>query len=211
MPAQQPHALKAQQRKSRLFNDRQVNRRRPAPSTSCSCTEARRQRDKAAANEMNPLNQLPDFKIPEPLQIRQDELCTALERAVLTGGETGAAARKLQQVLQPHLLKEETDLLQPLGLLLPLARGDNTPAMRQVLSRTEHLKARMFEIVREHAEIIEAAQELLRVARAERKLALAAFTERLMLRAWTDEVVFYPAAVLIGEYLKLRFPERTAG
>ncbi|MBU6408913.1 MAG: hypothetical protein KGR98_00870, partial [Verrucomicrobia bacterium] len=80
-----------------------------------------------------------------------------------------------------------------------------TPAMRQVLTRTEHLKARMFEIVREHAEIIETAHELLRVARAEHKLTLVTFTEHLMLRAWTDEVVFYPAAILIGEYLKLRF------
>ena len=25
---------------------------------------------------------------------------------------------------------------------------------------------------------------------------------------WTHEVVFYPAAILIGEYLKLRFEER---
>lgn len=202
--------MKAQNGKSQLSADRKVSRRRSTPATSCSCTEARLQRDKAASNKMDSVNQLPDFKIPEPLQIRQDELCVALERAVLTGGKTGAAARKLQQVLQPHLLKEETDLLQPLGLLLPLARGEITPAMRQVLSRTEHLKARMFEIVREHAEIIEAARELLRVARAERKPALAAFTERLMLRAWTDEIVFYPAAVLIGEYLKLRFPERAA-
>lgn len=202
--------MKAQNRKPRLSADRQINRRRSTASTCCSCTEARLQRDKMTSNEMDSANQLPDFKIPEPLQIRQEELCTALERAVLTGGKTGAAARKLQQVLQPHLLKEETDLLQPLGLLLRLARGETTPAMRQILSRTEHLKARMFEIVREHAEIIEAARELLRVARAERKLALAAFTERLMLRAWTDEVVFYPAAVLIGEYLKLRFPKRAA-
>ena len=57
--------------------------------------------------------------------------------------------------------------------------------------------------------IIEAARKLLRAARAEGKLKLAAFTEHLMLRAWTDEVVFYPAAILIGEYLKLRFAERT--
>lgn len=129
---------------------------------------------------------------------------------MLAGGKTGAAARKLQKLLQPHLLQEETDLLQTLGLLLPLSHGQITPAMRQVLDRTEHLKARMFEIVREHAAIIEAARKLLRAARAERKLALAAFTEHLLLRAWTDEVVFYPAAILIGEHLKLRFPERVA-
>lgn len=82
--------------------------------------------------------------------------------------------------------------------------------MRQVLVRTEHLKSHMFEIAREHAEIIEVARQLLRVARTEHKLALVTFTEHLMLRAWTDEVVFYPAAILIGEYLKLRFRERAA-
>lgn len=197
--------MKTQNGKSRLFEGRQISCRRPIRSAPCSCTEARVQRDKAAANKMDPLNELPEFKIPEPLRMDQSELCSALERAELAGGKTGGAARKLLKLLQPHLLKEETDLLQTLGLLLPLSRGQITPAMRQVLSRTEHLKARMFEIVREHAAIIETARELVRVARTERKLALVTFTERLMLRAWTDEVVFYPAAVLIGEHLKLRF------
>lgn len=99
-------------------------------------------------------------------------------------------------------------MLQTLGFLLPLSQGQVTPAMQGVPAQTERLKARMFEIVREHAEIIEAARKLLRAARAEGKLKLAAFTEHLMLRAWTDEAVFYPAAILIGEYLKLRFAER---
>ncbi|MDE3100455.1 MAG: hypothetical protein KGJ88_13380 [Verrucomicrobiota bacterium] len=166
------------------------------------------QRDKATVSEIDPLNELSEFTIPEPLRMDQNQLCQALERAALAGGKTGGAARTLLKLLQPHLLKEETDLLQTLGLLMPLSRGQITPAMRQVLSRTEHLKARMFEIVREHAEIIEAARQLLHAARTEQKLALVTFTEHLMLRAWTDEVVFYPAAILIGEYLKLRFPKR---
>jgi hypothetical protein len=186
---------------------RQTGRRRPTRSTSCSCTEARLQRDGAAGGKTDPSNQPPEFKIPEPLRVDQNELCRALEHAALAGGKTGVAARKLLKVLQPHLLKEETDLLQTLGLLMPLSRGQVTPAMRQIPARTEHLKTRMFEIVREHAEIIEAAHELLRVARAERKLKLVTFTEHLMLRAWTDEVVFFPAAILIGEYVKLRFTE----
>ncbi len=135
----------------------------------------------------------------------QNELCVALERATLSGGRTGRAARELRAVLQPHLLREEEDLLQTLGLLLPLAQGKITPGMQSVPSRTEHLKSRMFEIMREHVVIIEAAHKLLRAARSERKLALVGFTEHLMLRAWTDEVVFYPAAILIGEYLKLKF------
>ena len=199
--------MKIRNQNSRLSDSRRANRRRPTRSALCSCTEARMQRNGAVADKANQLDQLPEFKIPEPLRVDQNELCRALEHAAFAGGKTGAAARKLLKVLQPHLLKEETDLLQTLGLLMPLSRGQITPAMRQISTRTEHLKARMFEIVREHAEIIEAAHKLLHAARAERKLALAAFTEHLMLRAWTDEVVFYPTAILIGEYLKLRFQE----
>lgn len=194
---------------SRPPGSHRASNRRPARSAPCGCARARGRR--STGTEANPLTGLPEFKIPEPLQINQNELCLALERAVLAGGKTGSAARKLLQVLQPHLLKEETDFLQPLGLLVGLSRGQITDSMRQIPARTEHLKARMFEIVREHAAIIEAARRLLQAARAEHKLALAAFTERLMLRAWTDELVFYPAAILIGEYLKLRFVEPASG
>ena len=197
--------MKRLNRISRESGARRSGRNQTTGASLCSCPAARLRQQKASTHEAAPQNQLPEFSIPEPLRVDQDELCVALERAALSGGKTGNAARKLRNVLQPHLLKEEEDLLQTLGLLMPLSCGQITPAMRQIPSRTEHLKARMFEIVREHAAIIKAARELLRVARAERKLPLVSFTEHLMLRAWTDEVVFYPAAILIGEYLKLRF------
>ncbi len=171
----------------------------------CSCAEVRAVRQKAAGAA----NSSPEgnFQIPEPLQVNQNDLCVALERAALAGGKTGKAARALMRILQPHLLKEEEDLLPTLGLLAPLARGEFNAGMQAATVKTAHLKARMFEIMREHVEIIEAARKVLRAARAEHKLALVEFTERLMLRAWTDEVVFYPAAVLIGEYLKLKVAE----
>ncbi len=202
--------MKSPNHTSRLTESRSAGLHRPGRPKLCSCAEARVERKKAAAHKMGALNQLPKFEIPEPLRVDQNELCHALERAVLAGGRTGAAARKLRKLLQPHLLKEETDLLEILGLLLPLSRGEITPAMRQVPARTEHLQARMFEIVREHAAIIKAARRLLRAARTEHKLPLARFTEHLMLRAWTDEEVFYPAAILIGEHLKLRFAQGAA-
>jgi len=149
-----------------------------------------------------------EFQIPEPLQVNQNEMCVALERAARSGGRTGRAASALMKILQPHLLKEEEDLLQTLGLLVPLAQGQYHGGMQEATAKTEHLRSRMFEIMREHVEIIEAAHKLLDAARAEKKLSLVAFTERLMLRAWTDEVVFYPTAILIGEYLKLKSAEQ---
>lgn len=201
--------MKNQNRISKKLGPHRSDDGRASRSSPCSCTEARIRRNRPSARKAGQPNQPPEFNIPEPLRVDQDELCQSLERAILSGGKTGKAAKELLKVLQPHLLKEEEDLLQTLGLLLPLSRGQVTSAMQGVPARTEHLKAQMFEIVREHAEIIEAAHKLLRAARTERKLSQVTFTEHLMLRAWTDELVFYPTAILIGEYLKLRFAGRT--
>ncbi len=200
--------MKAENRISKASRNGHSVRSRSTRSTVCSCTEVRARRERVIAAHEGQPDQPREFKIPEPLRIDQNELCVALERAILSGGRTGKAARELLKVLQPHLLKEEEDLLQILGLLMPLAQGEISEAMPGIPPRTEHLKARMFEIMREHVVIIEAARKLLHVARSERKLKLVAFTERLMLRAWTDEVVFYPAAILVGEYLKLKFAGR---
>jgi len=192
--------MKTKNQTSRTSRHRQNGR---ASSDLCSCSELRA-RQKVTFTKP----QSPDFQIPEPLQVNQNEMCVALERAARSGGRTGKAARDLMKVLQPHLLKEEDDLLQTLGLLVPLAHNEFHAGMPEVLAKTQHLKARMFEIMREHVEIIDAAHKLLHAAHAEKKLSLVGFTERLMLRAWTDEVVFYPAAILIGEYLKLKSAEQ---
>jgi hypothetical protein len=200
--------MKIRNQTSRSSSARHSNQDRLTRPDLCSCTEARAHRQGTPAAGKGQRGALAEFKIPEPLRIDQNEICAALGRAVLSGGKTGRAATELRKVLQPHLLKEEEDLLQTLGLLVPLAQGEVSSAMQSIPEKTEHLKARMFEIVREHAVIIEAAHKLLRAARSERKLALVGFTEHLMLRAWTDEVVFYPAAILIGEYLKLKFARR---
>jgi hypothetical protein len=202
--------MKIRNRTSKSSSAGRSGRNWPNHPTFCSCTEARARRGTAATAGGSQAQQPREFKIPEPLKMDQNELCVALERAIHSGGKTGKAARELLRVLQPHLLKEEEDFLQTLGFLVPLAQGEITPAMRSIPSKTEHLKTRMFEIMREHAAIIEAARRLLRAARSERKLSLVTFTEHLMLRAWTDEVVFYPAAILIGEYLKFKFAERTS-
>jgi len=148
------------------------------------------------------------LEIPEPLRLDEEELRVALQRASMAGGKTGAAARKLAKLLQPHLMKEEKDLLQTLAALLPIAKGEITADMREIPPKTDRLKTHVFEMVREHSAIIEAARKLRRAAKAERKLKVAGFTERLLLRAWMDEVVFYPAAIVMGEYLKLTLKEK---
>jgi hypothetical protein len=46
-----------------------------------------------------------------------------LEEATMESGSIGDAAKAVQEVLQPHFLKEEEFALPPLGLLSKLSNG----------------------------------------------------------------------------------------
>ena len=107
-------------------------------------------------------------------------------------------------VLHNHFLKEEEFALPPIGLLAPLARGEVDEEMRVVLVMTERLKAELPEMLREHQAVVAALEELSAAAQKEKLPEHARFAEKLMLHAKTEEEVLYPAAVLIGEYLKLK-------
>ena len=52
-----------------------------------------------------------------------------------------------------------------------------------------------------------ALEELGRAAAAERHPEVSRFVEKLKAHAQTEEQVLYPAAILVGEWLKMKFPE----
>jgi len=143
-------------------------------------------------------------RIPESLKWEHEELHAELARATKAGGKTGAAAKAVAGVLHNHLLKEEEFALPPIGLLAALARGEIEDEMRDVLVMTEQLKAELPEMLREHQAVVTALAELTAAAKKEKLAEHARFAKKLMVHAQTEEEVLYPAAILIGEYLKLR-------
>ncbi len=144
------------------------------------------------------------LKIPEPLRLREEAICGALRRAARTGGETAEAAELLESILLPHLTKERVDVLEPLGLLAPLAAGEVRPEMADVLPQIKQLASDRRELRVEHAAILSAIKRLVAAARQEGKSQEARFAERLLFRAWLAESIFSPLAILIGKYLQLR-------
>jgi hypothetical protein len=144
------------------------------------------------------------FDIPEPLQIAESELKAHLGAATEAGGKTAEEARVLQAVLLPHFLKERDDELNPLSLLGPLSEGRVSPAMADVLPAIERLRAELPALEKEHEEVFAALHRLVDAAKAEGKPEVARFAKRLILRAWIDEAVFYPATLLVGEHLKFK-------
>ena len=145
-----------------------------------------------------------DLKIPESLKLEHEELHADLVRATKAGGRTGKVAKDVAKVLHDHFVKEEEFALPPIGLLAALAHGEVSEEMRGVLAMTERLKAELPDMLQEHKAVVAALKKLTAAAKAEKLPEHARFAEKLMLHAQTEEEVLYPAAILVGEYLKLK-------
>jgi hypothetical protein len=145
------------------------------------------------------------LKIPQSLKLEHEELHAELVRATKAGGKTGEAAKAVTKVLHNHFLKEEEFALPPIGLLAALARGKVDAQMRSVLVMTDRLKAELPDMLQEHKAVVVALKKVSAAAKQEKLPQHARFAEKLMLHAKMEEEVLYPAAILVGEYLRTRF------
>jgi hypothetical protein len=144
------------------------------------------------------------FGVPESLKLEHEELHRQLAAATAAPGRTGEAARRVDTLLRPHFLNEELFALPPLGLLVPLASGQVSPAMREMIPLTYRLAANMPRMLAEHKAIVAALGELASAGKAEGHPEVVQFAEKLTLHAQNEEQVLYPAALLVGDYLKVR-------
>lgn len=147
-----------------------------------------------------------DMEITIPASMREEHahIHDALVAATQVEGPVGEAAQDLAEVLHPHFVREEQIALPPLGLLGPLARGEYEPWMLDVLPMTDSLAAELPQMLREHEAIGAAAVRLERVAREEEAEDVERLAQTLQLHARSEEEVFYPAAILVGEIVRVR-------
>lgn len=143
-----------------------------------------------------------NIETPRPLKVEHDELHAMLRKATNEPGELGEAAAAVAELMHPHFVKEEAYALPPLGLLRSLSEGKLTPDMSEVLALTDKLKADLGQMLAEHERIVAALEKLSVAASKARKMEYVAFAKALMLHAQTEEEVPYPAAILVGEYLR---------
>jgi ribosomal protein S7 len=152
-------------------------------------------------------NKSKEFKIPKSLQAEHAELHEELAKAIAAGGKVSEAAKTVAALLHTHFEKEEEYALPPLGVLSELAQGRVTPEMKSAIVMADKLKADLPHMLQEHKDIVVALRKLVAAAEQENKLEHARFAEKLILHAQNEEEVLYPAAILVGEYLKLRLGE----
>lgn len=144
-----------------------------------------------------------EFSPPRSLETEHEALHAQLVPLTQLHGKVGEAARLVATRLHEHFALEEECAVPPLGLLAPLARSGATPAMRSILAKTDRLKAELPRMLAEHGAIVEALGALAKAGEEEGRPEAVTFAEKLRLHAATEEEVLYPAAILVGEYLKL--------
>jgi hypothetical protein len=74
--------------------------------------------------------------------------------------------------------------------------------MRPVVAMTDRLKRDLPEMLAEHRTVVAALEKLAKAGKTEGRADAERFAEKLRVHAETEEEVLYPAAILVGEYVK---------
>lgn len=147
------------------------------------------------------------MKAPLSLRREHEELHADLARAGQVPGRIGEAARAVARIMHPHFLREDEYAMPPLSLLARLARGPVTPDMAAVLPLVARLKEELPLMIEEHRAIMGAVRELAVAAESEGDERYIRFAAELMVHAQMEEEVLYPAAILVGEFVKHNLPQ----
>lgn len=145
-----------------------------------------------------------DQEVSESSRPEHRELREILSKAMKVGGRTAVAADAVRRVLSPHMRLEEAFAMPPLELLPRLAAGEITPEMGQIVEISATLKLQLPRMLEQHRLIVTAVKGLLRAATEEGHHVYVQFAQKIIHHAQQEEEVLYPAAILVGEYVKLR-------
>ena len=142
--------------------------------------------------------------VPSSLKAEHTEIQAELAAAMRSGGNTERAAKDVAKLLNAHFVKEEEFAFPILALLPRLTSGEKIPERDGLIRRSERFKVELPQMLQEHKAIVAGLTKLLEAARQENKPAQVQFVEKLKLHAQTEEELLYPAALMIGDYLRLR-------
>ena len=145
-----------------------------------------------------------DPEYPESAPPAHRELREILSRAVKEGGRTAVAAEAVRGVLYPHMRLEEAFAAPPLSILPRLAAGEIAPDMEKIIPISEMMKIQLPRMLEQHRLIVSALKVLLRAATEENHPAYVQFAQKVMQHAQQEEEILYPAAIIVGEYVKLK-------
>jgi hypothetical protein len=142
------------------------------------------------------------MKSPLSLRREHEELHADLAHAGQMPGLLGQTAREVARLMHPHFLREDEYAIPPLSLLPRLARGQVTPDMADVLPLVARLKEEMPLMIEEHRAILGAVRAFALAAESDDDEKCIRLAAELTVHAQLEEEVLYPAALLVGAYVR---------
>lgn len=159
--------------------------------------------------EENPVIQFPGKpEVPSSIKKEHEYLLAQIHKIILFQDSAGHAAIKLNDLMRHHFKEEEDFVLPPLGLLPLLASGKIPEQSNDIILLTDKSTAQLTHLSVEHQLIKAYMDELKQADTNGRHPEIIELEKELHKHATTEEEVFFPAAILIGEYLKLKVPEK---
>jgi len=143
-------------------------------------------------------------EVPSSIKNEHEYLLQQMHKLTLSRDSTGRIALKLDSLLQHHFQEEEDFVLPPLGHLSSLASGEIPERSIEVIQLTEKLKSQLNHMSAEHQLIKAWLGELKQAAVLDNHPQVIEFEKAVHNHATTEEEVYFPASILVGEYLKLR-------
>ena len=149
------------------------------------------------------------MKAPPSLRREHEELHADLAAAGKMPGLLGQTAREIARIMHPHFLREDEYAIPPLSLLPRLAKGQVAPDMAEVLPLIARLKEEMPLMIEEHRAILGAVRAFAMAAESDGDEKCIRLAAELTVHAQLEEEVLYPAALLVGEFVKAKLqPQR---
>lgn len=141
-------------------------------------------------------------KIPKSIKSGHENLISELQSVIELGGIIGEKAKDLEKIMNSHFKEEEDYALPPLGLLLTLSEGNWEIDSSAAIKMSEMLQSKLSELKKEHENILKVLLKLKSVADEQNIMIAKQFVKDLMLHVEIEDQVFYPATILVGNYLK---------
>ena len=142
--------------------------------------------------------------MPSSIKNEHDSLLARLHVITLFQDSTGIVAIKLLEMMEHHFREEENFVFPPLVLLPSLASGEIHEKSEEVIQLTEKLKSQLTHMSVEHQLIKTHMRELGQAATKDNHAEIITFIHDVHKHATIEEEIYFPAAILVGEYLKLR-------
>jgi hypothetical protein len=127
-----------------------------------------------------------------------------IHKLTLSKDSSSTIAIKLKDLMQHHFKEEEDFILPLLGLLPLLANGQMPEQNKELILLSENVKKQLNHMSAEHQLIKAYIEELKQASDKENQTEIIEFENEVIKHATSEEEVFFPASIVVGEYLKLK-------